>query len=357
MYYKLLIPGPTIVKEETSKQLIKPLISHRQEEFASLYREIKGNLQKLFNTKNHIFFITGSGTSAMEGSIRNVVKEKILCFTNGEFGNRFIKIAQSNGLKVFPVELLYNSPITPEIVEENIKKYNPEAITIVHNETSTGMANPIYAMSSVLKKYPDVISIVDFISSAGAYVIDLDKFGIDIAISATQKGFACPPGLSIIICSNKAVEKAKTVSTRGFYIDFLNYLKFDELGQVPFTPAINIFFTLDFKVKEILQETIEKRHQRHKEMKIFIRNWAKRYFDLFQKDEYASDTITCITNTKNINIKELNNYLKKQGFVISDGYGELKGKTFRIGHMGDTQIEDLEGCTSSIERYLKEKQL
>lgn len=357
MNYKLLIPGPTIVKDETLKQLTKPLISHRHEEFTCLYQQLQRNLQKLFNTGNHIFFITGSGTCSMEGSVRNVVKEKVLCFSNGEFGNRFIKIAQANGLKVFPVELSYNTPILPEIVEENIKKYNPEAITLVHNETSTGMANPIESISEVLKKYPEVISIVDFISSAGSYTLDLEKLGIDIAIAATQKGFACPPGLSIIVCSQKAIEKAKTVTTRGFYIDFLNYLKFDELGQVPFTPAINLFFTLDFKVKEILEETIQKRHQRHIEMKIFVRKWAKHFFDLFQEDEYASDTITCITNNRNINVKELNIYLKKQGFVISDGYGNLKGKTFRIGHMGDTRIEDLQACTRAIENYLKENKL
>lgn len=357
MSYKLLIPGPTIVKDETSKQLTKPLISHRQEEFASLYREIQQNLQKLFNTKNNIFFITGSGTSSMEGAVRNVVEEKVLCFTNGEFGNRFIKIAQSNGLKVFPVELPYSSPITAEIVEENIKKYNPEAITIVHNETSTGMANPIHSVCKVLKKYPDVISIVDLISSAGSYVIDLNELGIDVAVAATQKGFACPPGLSIIVSSQKAIEKAKTVTKRGFYVDFLNYLKFDELAQVPFTPAINLFFALDFKLKEILTETMHKRYQRHIEMKNFLRNWAKNYFELFQKDEFASDTITCITNNRNINIKELNIYLRKCGFVISDGYGELKGKTFRIGHMGDTLLQDIQECTKAIENYIKEKNL
>ncbi len=352
MSYKLLIPGPTIVKDETANQLTKPLISHRQEEFTALYKRIQENIQKLFYTKNNIFFVTSSGTAAMEGAIRNVVKEKVLCFSNGEFGNRFIKIARANGLKVFAVELPYTTPITADIVEENIKKYNPEAITIVHNETSTGMANPIESVCKVLKKYPEVISIVDLISSAGSYVIDLNDLGIDIAITATQKGFACPPGLSLIVSSKKAIEKAKTVTTRGFYIDFLTYLKFDEIAQVPFTPAINLFFALDFKIKEILAETIHKRYQRHVEMKNFLRNWAKNYFELFQKDEVASDTITCITNSRNINIKELNLFLRKRGFVISDGYGELKGKTFRIGHMGDTQLQDIQECVKAIEDYI-----
>ncbi len=357
MNYKLLIPGPTIVSEETNAQLVRPLISHRQEEFASLYTNLKHNLQKIFNTKNYVFFITGSGTSSMEGAVRNVVKEKVLCFSNGEFGNRFIKIAKANGLKVCEVELPYDRPITADVVEENIKKYNPEAITIVHNETSTGIANPLEEVALVLKNYPDVISIVDTISSAGSYIIDLDRLGIDIIIGASQKGFACPPGLSFVICSQKALKKAHTVTTRGFYIDFLSFLKFDEISQVPFTPAINLFYALDFKVKKILEETIQVRWERHKRMKEYVRNWAKKYFTLFQKDEFASDTITCINNTKGLNIKELNGYLRKRGFVISDGYGEMKGKTFRIGHIGDTQLSDLQKCTSAIEDYLKENKI
>ncbi|MFN7182303.1 MAG: pyridoxal-phosphate-dependent aminotransferase family protein, partial [Planctomycetota bacterium] len=255
------------------------------------------------------------------------------------------------------IEVPYDRPITADIVEENIKKYNPEAITIVHCETSTGMANPLEEVASVLKNYPNVITIVDTVSTAGSYNIDLRKLGLDIIIGASQKGFACPPGLSFIICSPRAIEKAKTVPTRGFYIDFLNLLKFDEISQVPFTPAINLFYALDFKVKKILEETIQLRYERHRKMKEFIRTWAKKYFTLFQKDEFASDTITCINNTKNLNVKNLNTYLRKHGFVISDGYGELKGKTFRIGHMGDTQLVDLQECTKAIENYLDEMKI
>ncbi|MFN7182147.1 MAG: pyridoxal-phosphate-dependent aminotransferase family protein [Planctomycetota bacterium] len=357
MAYKLLIPGPTIVSEETNSQLIKPLVSHRQEEFSELYSNLKRNLQKLFNTHNYVFFVTGSGTCSMEGAVRNVVKNKVLCFSNGEFGNRFIKISRANGLNVCSVELPYDQPITADLVDENIKRYNPEAITFVHSETSTGMANRLDEIAEVLKNYPDIISIVDAISSAGSYCIDIAKLGVDILIGASQKGFACPPGLSFIICSKKAVEKARAVPARGFYVDFLNLLAFDEKSQTPFTPAINLFYTLDFKVKKILEETIEVRHSRHKKMKEFVRSWARQYFTLFQKDENASDTITCICNTKNLNVKELNSYLRKRGFVISDGYGELKGKTFRIGHIGDTQLSDLQQCTQVIEDFMREKKI
>jgi len=352
---KLFIPGPTEVKEEIRKEMARPMISHRSKEISILLAEIVAKLQKILFTKNKIFIFTSSSTGVMEAAMRNCVKEKVLVLLGGAFSERWAKIAEANGKRIEVVEVPWGKAILAEMVEEKLKQGKFEAVALVHNETSTGVMNPLEEISGVLKKYPEVCFLVDAVSSMAGVKIEVDKLGIDVIFAGVQKCFALPPGITVCAVSEKALKKAAEVKNRGYYFDFLSYLKtFEENQQTPETPSISHLFALNRQLNEILsKEGLDNRFQRHKEMASYVQNWAREKFSLFCDEKYLSDTITTINNTRNIDIEKFRGQLKKRGKEISDGYGKLKGKCFRIAHLGDIQLSEIKELLSDIDEILK----
>jgi aspartate aminotransferase-like enzyme len=234
-------------------------------------------------------------------------------------------------------------PTTPEMVDRTLATGKYDLITITHNETSTGVMNPIEEISQVMKKYPEVVWCLDAVSSLGGTKIEVDKLGIDVCITSSQKCLGLPPGLAICSFSDKAVEAAKKVEFRGMYLDLLelyNYIKKKDY-QYPSTPSLSHMFALDYQLDRIMAEGLERRFARHLEMAKYVREWAKENFELFPEEKYASNTLTTIRNTKGINIGELNKKLGELGYAISNGYGTLKEVTFRIAHMADTTLDEI----------------
>ncbi len=352
MRLKLFIPGPTEVRDEILRAMANPLIGHRSKEFSQLYAKVQPKLQKALYTKNIVFISTSSSTGLMESAVRNCSNKRIASFICGAFSKRWHQIAVANGKEADKYEVEWGKPITAEMVDSALATGKYDAITLVHNETSVGLMNPLEEIAEVMKKYPDVMFLVDAVSSMMGVKIETDKLGIDVLLAGVQKAWALPPGLTVAAVSEKALKKAETVENRGYYFDFLTFLKYHNKNQTPTTPTIPHIYALDLQLDRIFEEGLDARFARHHEMAEYTRNWAKKYFALFPEPGYESETLTCIKNTRGVSIVDLNNELGKRGMTLSNGYGKMKEETFRIAHMGDLTVGEVKALTANIEDIL-----
>lgn len=354
MHKKLFIPGPIDVREDVLKQMTRPMIGHRSKEASILQRSISEKLQKVFYTKEQILLSTSSGSGLMEGAVRSCTRKKAAIFSVGAFGDRWYKMAVCNNVSADKFSVKQGEAITPEMVDDVLSTGNYDLITVTHNETSTGVMNPVDEISQAVKKYPQVIWCLDAVSSMGGTKIEVDKLGVDICITSTQKCMGLPPGLAIASMSQKAVEAAREVKYRGLYLDLLELYECIQKKdyQYPSTPALSLMYALDYQLDKILEEGLENRYERHLNMAKYVRKWAKENFELFPNEKYISNTLTTIKNTKNINIGQLNKKLGERGYAISNGYGNLKDKTFRISHMGDYTLEEVKKLIETINEIL-----
>jgi aspartate aminotransferase-like enzyme len=354
MHKKLFIPGPTEVHPDVLAKMATPMIGHRSKDASKLQREITEKLRQVFHTQNPILLSTTSGSGLMEGSIRSLTAKRAAVFSVGAFGNRWAKMAEVNNVPVDKFESKWGEPTTPEMVDKALSTGKYDVFTVTHNETSTGIMNPFDEIAEVRRKYPDVLWLADAVSSMAGAKIEVDKLGIDVCITSTQKALALPPGMAICSVTPRALEHGKQVKYRGWYLDILEIYKYVETKdhQYSATPSLSHMFALNFQLDRILAEGLEQRYARHTEMAGFTRAWAKSNFALFPVERYASVTLTTITNTRNINVASLNSELGKLGMQISNGYGDLKEKTFRIAHMGELTMADIKEVTSAIDRIL-----
>lgn len=354
MHKKLFIPGPTEVRQDILDMQAKPLIGHRMKQMTELYTGIIGKLQKLLDTEHFVMVLTASGTAIMEGAIRNCVNKDVLCCVNGAFSERWFKIAKECDKNADAITVDWGKAIKPEMVEEKLKAKKYEAITIVQNETSTAVRNPVEEIAEVMKKYPDVLLLVDTVSSLMGDKIEINKWGIDICLASSQKAFALPPGLAVGIVSEKALKKAETVKGRGHYCDFIGIKTYyEKKGQTPSTPAITLMYAMDKQLDKMKDEGLEKRYMRHVEMAKHVQEWGKKHFSLFAEPGYESVTVSCMNNTRKISVADLNKELGKRGFAISNGYGKLKELAFRIAHMGDLTLDEIKELLGNINEILK----
>jgi len=354
MHKKLFIPGPTEVAPEVLAKMATPMIGHRTKDASNLQREISEKLRKVFYTSNPIILSTTSGSGLMEGSIRSLTAKRAIVFSVGAFGNRWYKMAETNGVPADKHEAEWGHPTTPDVVDKYLSTGKYDVMTVTHNETSTGIMNPLEEIAEVRKKYPDVLWLVDSVSSMAGTKIEVDKLGIDVCITSTQKALALPPGMAIASVSQRALEHGKQVKFRGWYLDILEIYKYVETKDYQYsaTPSLSHMFAMNFQLDRILAEGLENRYKRHLEMAEYTRAWAKKNFALFPEERYASVTLTTIANTRNIPVKGLNEGLAKVGMQISNGYGDLKEKTFRIAHMGELTPADVREVTAAIDRIL-----
>jgi len=354
IHKKLFIPGPTEVREEILDTLRTPMIGHRSKEFSQLLEEVTPKLRRLFYTQGRVFLSTSSSTGVMEAAVRNCVKKKCLCCVCGAFSDRWEKIAVANGKETERLEVEWGKAIKPEMIREQLKKGDCDSITLVHNETSTGVMNPLQAIAEVMREYPDVLFLVDAVSSLAGVKIEVDTLGIDVCLAGVQKCVALPPGLTVFSVSEKALERAREVDSRGYYFDFLVFDKYlSERSQTPTTPVITLIYGLNRQLDDIFTEGLDRRFARHREMAERVRTWAKERFDLFAEEGFHSQTLTTVTNTRGISVAGLNGELAKKHVTIANGYGKLKEKTFRIAHMGDTTLEEIDQLLQWIDEIVK----
>lgn len=357
MHKKLFIPGPVEVRKDVLEKMATPMIGHRSKDASALQRGISDKLRMVFYTKEEILLSTSSGSGLMEGAIRCTTKKRAAVFSIGAFGKRWYEMAKFNNVPadLFAVEM--GEAITPEMVDDALSTGKYDSIFVTHNETSTGIMNPIEEIAEVVKKYPEVVFCIDAVSSAAGSKIEVDKLGIDICVTSSQKAIGLPPGLAICTFSKKALERAKTIEFRGYYLDLLQLYNFIQKKdyQYPSTPSISHMYALDYALDLMLEEGLDNRFNRHIEMAKYVRAWAKKYFDLFGDEKHLSNTVTAIKNTRGISVADLNKELGKRGFAISNGYGDLKEKTFRIAHMAEMTLDDIKELLDNIEDILNLK--
>jgi aspartate aminotransferase-like enzyme len=356
MAYKLFIPGPIAVSEKTLRAMAQPMIGHRSTDFVALYQALQPELQILFGTTDPVYISTSSAWGAMEGSIRNVVKAKVLNCMNGAFSDKWYDVALRSGKQATALKFEWGQPVDPAAVRAELSKGGYDAITLIHNETSTGCMSDLAALMAVIREFPEVISIVDVVSSFSALPIPKDTLGIDIMITGSQKALALPPGLALLSVSKRALARATGIQERGYYFDFHEFQKNHENGMTPSTPVIPLIYALRSKLEDIKGEGLEARYARHARLNRAVRDWGiGEGFKLFAKEGYGSVTLSCFANTLGYDLAALNKTLKaKHHLVIDGGYGKLKGKTFRISNMGDESDETIAALIGSLNSALSE---
>ncbi len=353
MYKKLFIPGPTHVRERILQAQAAPMIGHRAKEYSDLQAAVTLKLQQLLYTQQRVYLYACSSTGIMEGSVRQASTKRILNTVCGAFSKRWFQITAANGVPCDKVEVPMGQAITPELVDEALSKGDYDAITIVMNETSTGLTNPLADIAALIhEKYPDVLILVDAVSCMAGSKIEFDAWGLDVCLAGVQKCFALPAGLTVCAVSDRARERAQQVKNPGYYFSYAQMDKKYEKHQTPATPAISLIQALNAQMDDILAEGLENRWQRHEEMATTVQDWARRYFGLYSDERYLSNTVTNVENTRGISVAGLNEELGKRGAMISNGYGDLKEKCFRIAHMGDLTLDDVKWLLGQIEDIL-----
>ncbi len=356
MSYKLFIPGPVEVSPITFKAMTTPVIGHRSPEFVSLYQSIQTGLQKLFYTQDPVFISTSSAWGVMEGAVRNLTLKKVLNCMCGAFSDKWQDVSKRCGKETGAVQCDWGHAIDPEEVRRELSSGQYDTITLVHNETSTGTMNPLAEIMAVIKEFPEVISIVDTVSSFSALPIYKDELGIDVMLTGSQKALALPPGISPFSVSTRALERAATLGNRGYYFDFLEFQRNHEKGMTPSTPNIPLIYALRSKLEEIFKEGLDNRYARHKNLNDRVHAWIeKNGFKLFPEKKIASITLSCVENNRDIDLSLLNNLLKSRyNCIIDQGYGKIRGKTFRISNMGDETEETISTLLSNLDSILPE---
>lgn len=340
-HVKLHIPGPVEVSEKTFKAFCSPMIGHRGQGYKDLYAKIQPQLQQLLSTKQLVFLSTSSAWGIMEGAIRNLVAKKVLNCMCGAFSDKWFDVSKRCGKEADALQVSWGSPIRAEDVDKKLATGQFDALTLIHNETSTGVMSPLAEVAALKKKYPDVMFIVDTVSSMSAVPLKFDELGIDVLLAGTQKAFALPPGFALFVCSPAALAKAATAKNRGYYFDLVEFQKNAEQNMTPSTPSIAHTYALGSKLDEFFIEGLENRYARHRKTNQMTRDWAAKHgFTLFPDKGFESLTLTCINNGAKpggrvVDVAKLQKLTKDQGFLIDGGYGKIKGTTFRISNMGD----------------------
>ena len=349
MYKKLFIPGPVPVHPEILAAMATPMIGHRMKEYAELHARVTSGLKKLMITENKVFLATSSAFGVMEGAIRNLAGKRCVNFCNGAFSDKWHDVTLRCGKQADAVRFDWGRPVTPEAVEAALSTGRYDSMTMIHNETSTGVMSPLPEIAEVMRSYPDVMFIVDTVSSMSALKIPVDDLGIDSCIFGVQKAFALPPGLTVFTASEKALERAAGMEGRGYYFDYMEFAASDAKDNTPSTPCVSQIFAMDRQLERMFAEGLEARWERHRTLAGHVRDWlTSRGFELFPEPGYGSLTLTCARNTRGLDLALLKKRLGEVGFAFDDGYGKIKGQTFRIAHMGDMTRSDLDELFSAM---------
>lgn len=354
---KLFTPGPVHVPERILKEMAKPNDTHRSEPYSEMHQLVEEGLKKVLYTTNKCLIFTSSATGIMEACVRNLVQndEKALFFSVGAFGDRWYQIGVSNGKNAVKEGVEWGKAITPEFAKEALNKDKYSVVFIQSNETSTGVYNPIDEVIPIIKDYGALVC-VDATSSMAGVKVEVDKLGIDVCLASVQKCFTIAPGLAVCSISEAAIDKASQVKNRGLYFDFLGMLKKNEVHQTPTTPPIPQIRALAAQLDYMInQEGLDKRFKRHEQLGKRTRTWAKEInFEMFPEKGYESNTVSTMKNSLNIDIGKMVSMLLDKGYRIVNGYGSLKNKTFRIGHMGEITLKDLEEMLKVLAEIVSE---
>lgn len=317
------------------------MIGHRGQGFKDLYAGLQPQLQSLLGTGQMVYLSTSSAWGVMEGAVRNLVSRMVLNCMCGAFSDKWFDVSKKCGKSAEALQVPWGSPIRAKAIRARLATGEFDALTLIHNETSCGVMSPLDEMAALKKEFPEVMFIVDAVSSMTAVPLHFDALGFDVLLAGTQKAFALPPGLTVFTCSKAALAKAASASDRGYYFDFVEFEKYARESMTPSTPSIPHVYALAHKVKEMFAEGLDARYARHAATNQQLRDWGTRHgFTLFPEPGFESKTLCCFNNGAKpggrvVDAAQLQKLVKDQGFLVDGGYGKIKGTTFRISNMGD----------------------
>ncbi|RKZ13774.1 aminotransferase, partial [bacterium] len=336
----LFIPGPTQVAPDVLAEMSRPAIGHRGAECARLWQTAREGLRKLMQTEAEIILLTAPASAMMEAAVVNTVQGRSLHLVNGAFSQRWLDIAASRGKDTVAVQHEWGHGFTANDLASALDEHGPvDAVTVVHNETSTGTTSPIQDYRAVLQDHPRTLLLVDTVSSMAGVPVQVDEWGLDVCLFGVQKCMALPAGISVAAVSSRAMERAAQVEQRGWFMDFVRLAKGNAKEQSPTTPSTAHLYALVRQLERIETEGLANRHARHRAMATRTREWATGHgWKLFPAEGFASDTVSCIARAEGPDFNDALARLAEEGLLVAGGYGKLKGETFRLGHMGEHTI-------------------
>ncbi|MGI8498355.1 MAG: pyridoxal-phosphate-dependent aminotransferase family protein [Gemmatimonadaceae bacterium] len=357
---RFFLPGPTEVRPEILEAQLHPMIGHRGAAMEGLIAELSVGLRYVFRTERPVYISSSSATGLMEGALRNGARARVLSLVNGAFSERFFRIARACGLDAETLEVPLGQVHTPEMLEEALRHGRFDAVTVVHSETSTGALNPIADLARVTHDAGDVVLLVDSVSGIAGTPVESDGWNLDFVLTGSQKALALPPGLAFGVAQESVLARAKQRTDRGIYFDFIEFQKGIEKDQTPNTPALPLLFALALQLRHIRAETIEARWARHEAMAKRTVEWTAEMrergvaLSLLAPEGFRSPTVSCIKVPEGggQSGSRITKEMDRMGFTIAAGYGSLKDATFRIGHMGDHTVDELDVLLDALAQVL-----
>lgn len=347
------VPGSVDVAPEVLAAQARPILPFRSSEFENFFRATAEKAQPLFGGGGRVFQGSFSGTGMQEAAIRNFVSSAVLICVNGASSERWYDIAIANGKSADRLDADWGQPILPGELTAALTQRQYDAVAIVHNETSTGVENPLPELAAAVRTAsPDTLILVDAVSSFGGVRLEMDAWGIDFLFAASQHCLALPPGLSLAAASDRAMQRAEAVPDRGWYFDLVRMERHRLKDSLPSTPAMPLLYALDAQLDRMMAEGFEARYERHAALSARVREWAAGHnLPTLAPEPYTSKTSTVLRNADNWVIPDLNKFLLQRGMRIANGYGRLRETTFRIATMGELQPADVENLLRALDAW------
>ena len=355
---QLRIPGPTPLPERIVRSMNRPMIDHRGPEFAAILSEITAGAKRVFKTKNDLLLLTSSGTGGLESAVANLISpgDEVVVALCGNFGERFAALAAAYGADVVRVEFEWGRPVDAGQLAAVLERHpRAQVVLLTHNETSTGVTNPLRELAGVARSLGRTI-VVDGVSSISSIDIETDAWGIDVAVSGSQKGWMAPPGLALVSVSERAWEQQAKARSPRFYFDWKEAKTWAEKGMTPFTPAVPVAFAVQEGLRMLEEEGLDNVYARHARLARATQAGLQALgFHLFAEEGCRSNTVTAAVPPPGLDVAALRKLLDtKYGVVIAGGQGKMTGKMVRVGHLGAVAEGDVVQVIWALEQALEE---
>ena len=355
---QLRIPGPTPLPERVVRAMNRPLIDHRGPEFAAILAEVTAGAKRVFKTKSDLLFLTASGSGGLESAVANLVSpgDEVVVALSGNFGERFAALATAYGADVVRLEFEWGQPVDPDDLARVLEKHpKAKVLLLTHNETSTGLTNPLRELAKAGRDAGRIV-VVDGVSSISSIAIETDAWGIDVAVSGSQKGWMAPPGLALVSVSDRAWEQQARARSPRFYFDWKEAKTWADKGMTPFTPAIPVAFAIQEGLHMLEEEGLDNVYERHARLARATQAGLRALgFELYAREGFRSNTVTSALPPSGLDVNALRKLLnEKYGVVIAGGQGKMTGKMVRVGHLGAIAEGDVVQVLWAIEQALEE---
>lgn len=353
---RFLLPGPTEVHPDVLAAMLQPMVGHRGGEMVRLITEMEEPLRRLFRTGRRVLVGTCAATGFMEMAARGGIRHRALSVVGGAFGERFAAVAQACGHDVVRLEVPLGATVEPDMLRDALRRTEVDAVTLVHSETSTGALAPLAQLAPVVRELDDVLLLVDAVTSVGGSPVETDDLGLDFVFTGSQKGLALPPGLALAVASDRLLARARKIPGRGAYLDVVAYDEAFAERQPTNTPALSLFYALAAQLRRIEAEGgVEARWARHDAMRQAVEAWVEGPggalgYAYLPAPGRRSWTVSCLRAPAAANGREIVQRMKAAGWTLGTGYGKLKERTIRIGHMGDHTVAGVRAALDALER-------